>query len=217
MALGIDTESHQGALEQKGRSVAILGCGIDQIYPYANKKLAHLLVKEGAIVSEFPLGMPPKLWHFPQRNRIISGLSQGVVIVEAALKSGSLVSARYALEQGREVFAVPGSPHNPQAKGCHHLLKNGAKLVENVEDIIEESGAFKKFEQERMQAHNDITKLVVNDAKILLQHIDYEVTSVDTLIRQSQFNAEQVSALLIELEMAELISPRQGDYSLLPA
>jgi DNA processing protein len=217
LALGIDSESHRGALEKQGISVAVLGSGIDQVYPQANKNLAYELVKKGAIVSEFPLGTAPKPWHFPRRNRIISGLSQGVVIVEAALKSGSLISARYALEQGREVFAVPGSPHNPQAKGCHDLLKNGAKLVENAADIIEELGAFIKLEHERQQIHNDSTSCLANDARILLNHIDYETTSVDALIRQTNFNAEQISGLLIELEIEGLIISRQGGYSLSPA
>lgn len=217
MALGIDSESHHGALENQGVSVAVLGCGIDRIYPDSNKRLAQELVEKGAIVSEFPLGTPPRPWHFPQRNRIISGLSQGVVIVEAALKSGSLITARYALEQGREVFAVPGSPHNPQAKGCHHLLKNGAKLVESSTDIIEELGAFLEFEQEQLQnQHGDINS-TDRDAKILLQHIDYETTSVDTLIRQTNFDAEHVGSLLIELEIEGLIISRQGGYSLSPA
>ncbi len=168
MALGIDSESHHGALENQGVSVAVLGCGIDRIYPDSNKRLAQELVEKGAIVSEFPLGTPPKPWHFPQRNRIISGLSQGVVIVEAALKSGSLITARYALEQGREVFAVPGSLHNPQAKGSHHLLKNGAKLVENATDIIEELGAFLEFEQEQLHNQHGDIKRVDRDVKILL-------------------------------------------------
>jgi DNA processing protein len=217
MALGIDSESHLGALENKGLSVAVLGCGIDRIYPDSNKRLAQELVEKGAIVSEFPLGAQPKPWHFPKRNRIISGLSQGVVIVEAALKSGSLITARYALEQGREVFAVPGSPHNPQAKGSHHLLKNGAKLVENAADIIEELGAFLEFEKEQLQSQYGDLKRLDRDAKILLHHIDYETTSVDTLIRQTNFDAEHVGSLLIELEIEGLIISRQGGYSLSPA
>ena len=217
LALGIDSESHQGALEKCGRSVAVLGCGIDRIYPNANKRLAQELVEKGAIVSEFPLGEPPKPWHFPQRNRIISGLSQGVVIVEAALKSGSLITARYALEQGREVFAVPGSPHNPQAKGSHHLLKNGAKLVENISDIIEELGAFSQFEQEQHYKSQSTKLHLGKDAKILLQHMDYEATSIDRLIRRTNFNAEHIGGLLIELEIEGLIILRQGGYSLSPA
>ncbi len=216
MALGIDTESHQGALGEKGPSVAVLGCGIDQVYPNTNKRLAHCLVNEGAIVSEFALGASPKPWHFPQRNRIISGLSQAVVIVEAALKSGSLISARYALEQGREVFAVPGSPHNPQAKGCHYLLKNGAKLVENVADILEELGAFQRFEQAPIEDYESSKKYIADDAKLLLGHIDYETTSIDALILETHFSVEHHSRLLVELEILGLITPRQGGYSLSP-
>lgn len=217
LALGIDSESHHGALEKQGLTVAVLGCGIDQIYPRSNLRLAQELAEKGAIVSEFPLGTPPKPRHFPQRNRIISGLSQGVVIVEAALKSGSLITARYALEQGREVFAVPGSPHNPQAKGCHYLLKNGAKLVENAADIIEELGAFLEFEKMDLYQHKGKTKRATKEAKNLLEYIDYETTSIDTLIRKTNFNAEQIGGLLIELEIQGLIILRQGGYSLSPA
>ncbi|MBN4075074.1 MAG: DNA-protecting protein DprA [SAR86 cluster bacterium] len=214
MALGIDSESHMGALEKQGVSVAVLGSGIDQIYPRSNLNLAEQLAVKGALVSEFPLGTPPKPWHFPQRNRIISGLSQGVVVVEAALKSGSLITARYALEQGREVFAVPGSPHNPQAKGCHHLLKNGAKLVESAADIVEELGAFIDLGHEQLLSKANKTKGLNKVAQTLLQHIDYEVTNIELLIHQTGINAELIGSLLIELELEGLISSRQGGYSL---
>lgn len=217
MALGIDSEGHQGALTEQGISVAVLGCGIDQIYPRSNARLAKQLAARGALVSEFPLGTPPKPWHFPQRNRIISGLSQGVVVVEAALKSGSLITARYALEQGREVFAVPGSPHNPQAKGSHYLLKSGAKLVENASDVIEELGAFINIQQKRRINNENPSTHLNKAAQTLLKHIDYEVTNIDLLIHQTGINAEHIASLLIELELAGLIISRPGGYSLSPA
>jgi DNA processing protein len=139
LALGIDGASHQGALDVGGRTLAIMGTGADRIYPARHRDLAHAIVQGGgALVSEFPLGTAPHSGNFPRRNRIITGLSLGVLVVEAALKSGSLISARLASEQGREVFAIPGSIHNSQARGCHWLIKNGAKLVETGEDIIEE-------------------------------------------------------------------------------
>lgn len=217
MALGIDTESHLGALDNQGISVAVLGCGVDQIYPRQNKKLASRLTEVGAIVSEFPLGAAPESWHFPQRNRLISGLSHGVVVVEAALRSGSLITARFALEQGREVFAVPGSPHNPLAKGCHHLLKNGAKLVEQASDIVEELGAFISLQYTQIENSVLKTNALNKDAKKLLQHIDYEATSIDHLICQTGMNAELIGSLLVELELQGLIISRLSGYSLSPA
>lgn len=217
MALGIDTESHMGALEKQGTSVAVLGSGIDQVYPRANKRLAEQLVEKGALISEFALGAPPLPRYFPQRNRIISGLSQGVVVVEAALQSGSLLTAHHALEQGREVFAVPGSPHNVQAKGCHYLLKNGAKLVECAADIVEELGAFVGLEQQQLLNKTKKTKPLNKSAQCLLQHVDYDVTTVETLIHQTGLSAECIGGLLIELELEGLIIPNKGGYSLSPA
>ncbi|MEA1964030.1 MAG: DNA-processing protein DprA, partial [Candidatus Aerophobetes bacterium] len=138
MARGIDTAAHWGALEVGGRTIAVLGCGVDVVYPPENKRLMKEIIKNGAIISEFPLKSVPDAFHFPQRNRIISGLSKGVVIVEAPLKSGALITANFALEQGREVFAVPGNISNPNTQGTNRLIKEGAKLVETREDILEE-------------------------------------------------------------------------------
>ena len=217
MALGIDSESHLGALESQGKSVAVLGCGIDKIYPKSNSKLANLLAQQGALVSEFSLGTPPRPWHFPQRNRIISGLSQGVVVVEAAVKSGSLITARFALEQGREIFAVPGSPHNPQAKGCHYLLKNGAKLVEQAEDIIEELGVFIELGRQQLSMRSNETKALNIEEQALLNHMDYEPTSIELLIHHTGIDAELIGSMLTALELEGLIISRQGGYSLSPA
>tara|TARA_R110000824_G_scaffold336_4_gene2016 strand:+ start:74987 stop:76144 length:1158 start_codon:yes stop_codon:yes gene_type:complete len=217
MALGIDAESHLGALDSQGISVAVLGCGVDQIYPRQNKKLAGRLVEAGAIVSEFALGAAPESWHFPQRNRLISGLSHGVVVVEAALRSGSLITARFALEQGREVFAVPGSPHNPLAKGCHLLLKNGAKLVEQASDIVEELGAFLNLQHAQLGSSALKSEPLSKDATKLLQHIDYEATSIDYLVYQTGMRAELIGSLLVGLELQGHIICRAGGYSLSPA
>ncbi len=138
LAMGIDTAAHQGALNAKGKTIAVAGTGIDRVYPAKNKDLAHKIVETGAIISEFPLQTGPLRQNFPKRNQIISALSVGTLVIEAAIKSGSLITARLAMEQDREVFAIPGSIHNPLAKGCHHLIKQGAKLVECAEDILEE-------------------------------------------------------------------------------
>lgn len=140
LALGVDAAAHEGGLDGLASSVAVVGTGLDRVYPARNKALAHRLAAEGAIISEFPVGTPPKSGHFPRRNRIISGLSLGVLVVEAALESGSLITARLASEQGREVFALPGSIHSALSKGCHRLIKQGAKLVESAADILEELG-----------------------------------------------------------------------------
>lgn len=138
MAMGVDGAAHQGALEASGPTLAVLGTGVDVVYPDGHRQLAAQIARDGALISEFPPGTPPRANHFPRRNRIISGLSQGVLVVEAGLRSGSLITARLALEQGREVFAIPGSIHNPLARGCHQLIRQGAKLVESVTDIEEE-------------------------------------------------------------------------------
>ena len=139
MALGIDAQAHLGALHQKGYTIAVVATGLDITYPARHKTLQkNIIANSGLIISEFAPGMAPKAGHFPKRNRLISGLSSGVVVVEASLKSGSLITARCALEQGREVFAVPSSIYNAQAKGCHWLIQQGAKLVEGIADIVEE-------------------------------------------------------------------------------
>lgn len=140
LALGIDGAAHRGALKADGATIAVCATGLDRVYPARHKALAHEIAAQGALVSEFPSGVPPLAEHFPRRNRILSGLSLGVLVVEAAPESGSLITARLALEQGREVFAIPGSIHNPMARGCHQLIRQGAKLTETVDDLLVELG-----------------------------------------------------------------------------
>ncbi len=209
LAAGIDTAAHEGALScPTGTTLAVMGTGVDLVYPSRNRALALKLLEQGAIVSEFPLGTKAQGWHFPQRNRVISGLSLGVLVVEAAEASGSLITARLALEQGREVFAIPGSIHNPLAKGCHALIKRGhAKLTETIADILFElSGQLSRFllaQDTSQKNQQDDQHLGLSDqAKQILSHISFEQMLIDDLLTISGFSAAQASALLIELEMS---------------
>jgi DNA processing protein len=191
MALGIDTAAHQGAIDATGSTVAVLGCGADILYPRSNAKLALEIARRGAVISEFALGTPPVATNFPRRNRIISGLSKGCLVVEAALASGSLITAKLALEQGREVFAVPGSIHSPLSRGCHSLIKQGAKLVETAQDILLE-----------LNLKSGITEHNILKPQIpLLQYIGYDPCDLDTLQQQCGLTAGEVSAMLLTLEL----------------
>ncbi|MDX1351898.1 MAG: DNA-processing protein DprA [Thiomicrorhabdus sp.] len=206
LALGIDTAAHEGGLLGMGKTVAVVATGLDRIYPASNQKLGHQIVEEGVMISEFTLGTKPLNYNFPKRNRIISGLSVGTLVVEAALKSGSLITARTALEQGREVFAVPGSIHNPQAKGCHQLIKQGAKLVESGQDVLEELSANLQY---RLDLHSaqELPGLVTSQNTpqsddTLLQYIGYEPTSLDELVVLSKQPVSSLQGELILLELA---------------
>ena len=201
MAHGIDAAAHRGGLLGIGSSVGVVGTGLDKIYPSANRELAHLLAVEGALISEFPLGTPPLAANFPRRNRIISGLSMGCLVVEASLQSGSLITARMALEQGREVFAIPGSIHSPQAKGCHYLIKQGAKLAECAQDILEELGCF-------FQAKN--ASLPLPDEHGLFKHLGYDPVDMDSLCQRSGLTIEALSAILLQLELQGCVATLPG-------
>jgi DNA processing protein len=192
MAHGIDAAAHRGGLRGRGSSVAVVGTGLDKVYPAANRELAHQLARTGAIISEFPLGTPPLAPNFPRRNRLISGLSLGTLVVEASLQSGSLITARMALEQGREVFAIPGSIHAPQSKGCHYLIKQGAKLVESAQDILEELGAITMpgVAAEPLQTDSPV-----------LQAMGFDPVDMDTLAQRSGLTIEALSAILLQLEL----------------
>jgi len=223
MALGIDAQSHYGALQAHGKSIAIAGTGLDRIYPARHKDLAWQLIEQGAIVSEYPLGTGPMKHHFPQRNRIISGLSVGTLVIEAALKSGSLITAKTALDQGREVFAIPGSIHNPLARGCHQLIKSGAKLVETAEDILEELSSLMLFSLLDSQHTGDTinnsasTKINQKNRSLLpkvqqqiLQHIGYNPIAIDTIINRSGLSAADINANLVLLEVDDFIQSHPG-------
>jgi DNA processing protein len=202
MAQGIDAAAHRGALPGRGNSIAIVGTGLDKVYPAANRELAHMLAKQGALISEFPLGTPPLAANFPRRNRLISGMSLGCLVVEASLQSGSLITARLALEQGREVFAIPGSIHAPQSKGCHALLKQGAKLAETAQDILEELGGQLVA---TIQPENS-----AGSSSALLDHLGYDPVDVDTLCVRSGLTIAELSAMLLTLELEGRISALPG-------
>ena len=210
LARGIDTAAHKGALKAGGRTLAVFGSGIDVIYPRENKSLAEKIIKNGAVISEFPFGTPPEAAHFPSRNRIISGLSLGTVIIEASFRSGSLITARLALEQGREVFAVPGNIDSPWSKGTNRLIKEGAKLIMNPEDIIEE--VLPQYEEPgRLGNRNtlDLKKLTPESKKIL-GLMEANPIHIDTLIRESDLSTSQVSSLLLDLELKGLVKQLTG-------
>ncbi|MEW5757635.1 MAG: DNA-processing protein DprA [Pseudomonadota bacterium] len=215
LALGIDTASHEGALEHQGATIAVTGTGLDRLYPARNKSLAQRIAQHGTLVSEFPLGTPPLPGNFPRRNRIISGLSLGTLVVEAGLASGSLITAHLAIEQGREVFAIPGSIHNPMAKGCHHLIREGAKLVETIEDILHELPPLQSIAPTRVsQLH--ASDPIDAELSTLLDLIGYDPISPDTLIEQSGLTADRVSSMLLTLELRQLVTSSAGRYCRLP-
>ena len=210
MALGVDGAAHRGALDAGGKTIAVAGTGLDRVYPARHRDLAHEIVKQGALVSEFPLGTPPLPENFPVRNRIISGLSLGTLVVEAALKSGSLITARMANEQGREVFAIPGSIHAPQARGCHALIRQGAKLVETAQDIIEELGPLAGVVQQRAQQSASPTMEMDATTAALLEHVGHDPVTIDALIERSGLTADVVSSMLLLMELNGLVMSCPG-------
>lgn len=202
MAHGIDAAAHRGALQGRGSSIGVVGTGLDKVYPAANRDLAHALASQGTLISEFPLGTPPLAANFPRRNRIISGMSIGCLIVEAGLQSGSLITARLALEQGRDVFAIPGSIHAPQSKGCHALLKQGAKLAETAQDILEELGGLLA-----LPASNPDTQ---GADSALLEQLGFDPVDLDTLGARCGLTVSQLSAMLLTLELEGRVSALPG-------
>lgn len=213
LALGVDSGAHMGALDAGGLTVAVLGNGLDLIYPDSNRPLAGRIVAQGALVSELPVGYRPIAANFPRRNRIISGLSVGTLVVEAALRSGSLITARHALDQGRDVFAVPGSVRNIMARGCHALIRQGAKLVERVEDIIEEIGPLASFGEIASRvddAREPDVKLLDVESKLLLDNIGFEPTDFDFLIETTQLSVQTATSLLSRMEITGLVERLPG-------
>lgn len=198
LALGVDAAAHEGALDAGGATVAVVGTGLDQVYPRRNAKLAtRLLAGGGLLVSEYSLGTPVMPANFPRRNRIIAGLSQGCLVVEAAVQSGSLITARMAVEAGREVFAIPGSIHSPQARGCHALIRQGAKLVESAEDVLEELPPLGSPQPAAPQAPDETP----HEHQALLDVMGYDPVSLDALMARSGWPAAELNAALLTLEL----------------
>jgi DNA processing protein len=211
LALGIDTACHEGALAGGGWTVAVLGCGLDTIYPAQNAALARRVAEHGAVISEFPPGAPPLAAHFPQRNRIIAGLASGTLVVEAASDSGSLITARLAGVAGREVFAIPSSILNSMARGCHELIRQGAKLVERPEDVLSELKISLSSQLVASSADgHDGAGPLDKEYKILLDALAFEPASVDTLIERTGLNSESIASMLLVLELDGHVAPYPG-------
>lgn len=217
LALGIDTAAHQGALKAyraapsvAGSTIAVIGTGCDIIYPARNQALTYEIAEHGLILSEFPLGAKAQPTHFPRRNRIISGLSQGVLVVEAALQSGSLITARQALEQNREVFAIPGSIHSPLSRGCHALIKQGAKLVECAQDILDELHALAPLAAKPSQAPSPPTPPTSNTEQTILDALGHDPCDIDTLAARTGLDVGVLLAELMGLELQGRVEKRAG-------
>lgn len=215
LALGVDGYAHNGALDASGITIGVLGTGIDRLYPARHKKLAQqILDNGGALVSEFPIGTSPQPANFPQRNRIISGLSGGTLVVEAALKSGSLITARYALQQNREVFAIPGSIHNPLARGCHRLIREGATLVETARDIVEQLGGYLGYQESLFttgadqQPEMDLT----NGEQRVLNALGHDPMDLDSLADHSEMDVGELSACLISLQLKGAVAETAAGF-----
>ncbi len=244
LAKGIDSAAHRGALKDLGGTIAVMGTGIDVIYPACNRELAEKITGSGLLVSELPLGTAPKASNFPKRNRIISGLALGTLVVEASIRSGSLITARLANEQNREVFALPGSIHNPQARGCHHLIKQGAKLVESVDDLFIELPALMQLYQQLepldkteravdTPAHQKApTSAIPESAKpgtdrnleevsnrstLILEAVDFHPTHPDQVVARTGLPVAEVQAMLMQLEIEGLIRSENGGVQRLQA
>lgn len=203
LAHGIDAAAHRGGLASSCSTIAVVGTGLDKVYPAANRDLAHQIAERGTIISEFPLGTPPIAGNFPRRNRLISGLSLGCLVVEASIQSGSLITARLAIEQGREVFAIPGSIHSPQSKGCHTLIKQGAKLVETSQDILDELQCAIKSSSVPSPISDDTTPYIFS-------FIGDEPIDMEALCIRSGLTVSELSSMLLTLELSGQISCLPG-------
>lgn len=234
LAAGIDVTAHLGALDAGGQTVAVLGTGADRVYPGRHREAARAIARQGALVSEFPLGTPPRKGNFPARNRLIAGLSLGVLVVEAALNSGSLITARLAAEQGREVFALPGSLHNPMVRGCHRLIKQGARLAESTQDITgalapmagelaralerrlsgartAADSAERADQEDPSEVQDDNADLLEDDQYAqLIEAIGHDPVTPDRLVERTGFEVREVSSMLLMLELRELVETLDG-------
>jgi DNA processing protein len=224
LARGIDAFAHKGALQAGGKTIAVMGTGLSQIYPKQNQRLAAEIAEQGAVVSEFPLRAKAMPGHFPRRNRIVSGLSMGTLVVEATIKSGSLITARQALEQNREVFAIPGPINNPQKSGCHYLIRQGASLIETPDQIVQELSLMHPRQQPVNRISADANKLSVEtlpnnvldqlkpEQYKILKAVDYQGVNLDDLVMRTQYSVAEISVHLMDLELSGLIRQDQGAY-----
>jgi DNA processing protein len=210
LALGIDTAAHEGALEGAGSTIACIGTGPDRVYPASNRDLAHTIAKSGAILSEFIPGTPPLRHNFPQRNRLISGLARGVLVVEATLSSGSLITARLAAEQGRDVFAIPGSIHSPFSRGCHRLIRDGAKLVETAQDVIEELKIPGLSPLPASDVPPDASARLPSPHHEIVAALGGDPCDLDVLISRTHLEPQALTAALIELELDGQVAALPG-------
>lgn len=211
LALGIDAAAHRGAIDIGGGTVAVTGTGVNRVYPWRNRKLAEEIVEQGAMISEFPLDTVARPANFPQRNRIISGLAIATLVVEATERSGSLITARLAAEQGREVMAVPGSIHNPQARGCHRLIRDGATLVQDAQDIAAELGGLFDYARQQQSAPlGERDAALDSEHRNLLKHIGYDPVHCDLLVQRSGLTIDKLSSMLVTLEINDLIQSAPG-------
>jgi DNA processing protein len=207
LALGIDTAAHRGALDGAGSTIAVIGTGPDRVYPARNRELAHAIAERGAIVAEFPPGTPPRKENFPQRNRLLSGLARGVLVVEATLSSGSLITARLAGEQGRDVFAIPGSIHSPFSKGPHKLIREGAKLVETAQDVLEDLGL---TPPSPVQARGAADSADSGPHAAVLRAMGHDPVDLDQLIARTSMTAQNLAAALTTLELDGCVAVLPG-------
>ena len=216
LALGVDAAAHEGALEADGLTIAVAATGPDRIYPARNRSLAHRVARSGAVVTEFPCGTPARAGHFPRRNRIISGLATGTLVVEASPRSGSLITARCALEQGREVFAIPGSIHNPLARGCHLLIREGsAKLVEQADEILEEIGAMLNplsgtAPGDGARTSESDESGLDDDHRRVLEAVGHDPVPLETVLQRTALTPDVVSSILLLLELSGRIEAMPG-------
>jgi DNA processing protein len=217
LARGIDAAAHRGALAGKGFTLGVMATGPDTVYPSSHAELASAICDQGgALVTEFPPGTAPHAAYFPRRNRIISGLSMGVLVVQATLKSGTLITARLAMEQGREVFAIPGSIHQPQSRGCHRLIRDGAALVETVDDILAELGGFQSLAVTQRPDGVAMPPGVTPELQAIMECIEFHPTPIDTIVARSQLDSAQVLSRLTELEIEGRIVSAAGGFARLP-
>lgn len=217
LARGVDTHAHEGAIAAKGRTIAVLGCGIDQIYPPENRLLSEKVIEAGALVSEFPIGTKPDRQTFPIRNRVVAGLSLGILVVEAPRNSGALITARMGLDQGRQIFAVPGRVDTPHSRGCHQLIKDGARLVEGAEDVLAEfefllPGIGKTPPKQPASAGVDASQALDQELIAILGALGPEERHIDEIIRICGLPPAKVSSSLLQLELRRLVRPLPGKF-----